>query len=222
MQPATINATCTLTLISLLRAGPCSNFVILLYTRHILRGLRPVKCFSYQLEPNFHHTLGFCNPCSYCISGNETWCTGTPHRSYRYASGNVMRPPLCFTIDYVMFRQLPLIYFALEAHSVIERLVNKKIFELWNEEYRDGIKQDRDDSLHYKAGETEVLCRPLLTQALYCHLVVVWLCGKIRQLNTCTNIHSFLCVHVTCCSTIIMLLLLDVTTQVAIYGLCYQ
>ena len=94
-----------------------------------------------------------------------------------------------------MFRQLPLIYFALEAHSVIERLVNKKFFELWNEEYRDGIKQDRDDSLHYKAGETEVLCRPLcllVTQALYCHLVVVWLCGKIRQLNTCTNmyIHS--------------------------------
>ena len=35
--------------------------------------------------------------------------------------------------------------------------------------------------------------------------IVVWLCGKIRQLNTCTNmyIHSFLCVRVACvCSTI--------------------
>ena len=30
--------------------------------------------------------------------------------------------------------------------------------------------------------------------------IVVWLCGKIRQLNTCTDmyIHSFLCVHVVC------------------------
>ena len=33
-----------------------------LYTQKILRGLRPVECFSQQLEPNFHHTLGFCNP----------------------------------------------------------------------------------------------------------------------------------------------------------------
>ena len=43
--------------------------------------------------------------------------------------------------------KLPLIHFALEAHSVIEkgrRLVNKKFFELWNEEYRDGIKTRGD------------------------------------------------------------------------------
>ena len=36
-----------------------------------------------------------------------------------------------------------LVHFALEAHSVIEkgrRLVNNTFFELWNEEYRDGIK----------------------------------------------------------------------------------
>ena len=38
-------------------------------------------------------------------------------------------------------------HFALEAHSVIEkgrRLVNTKFFELWNEEYRDGIKTRGD------------------------------------------------------------------------------
>ena len=41
------------------------GFKILFYTRHtqkIQRGLRPVECFSQQLEQNFHHTLGFCNP----------------------------------------------------------------------------------------------------------------------------------------------------------------
>ena len=47
------------------------------------------------------------------------------------------------SINYVMFHQLPLIYFyfALEAHSVIEkgrRLVNEQFFELWNEDW-DGI-----------------------------------------------------------------------------------
>ena len=38
-------------------------------------------------------------------------------------------------------------------------------------------------------------------------IIVVWLCGKIRQLNTYTNmyIHSFLCVHVVCvCSTMFL------------------
>ena len=41
-------------------------------------------------------------------------------------------------------------HFALEAHSVIEkgrRLVNKKFFELWYEEYRDGIKTRGDMDL---------------------------------------------------------------------------
>ena len=61
----------------------------------------------------------------------------------------------------------------------------------------------------------------LVTQAhLVYSTIVVWLCGKIRQLNACTNIyiHSFLCVHVACVSYVvqlIMLLLLHVTTQVA-------
>ena len=43
--------------------------------------------------------------------------------------------------------------------------------------------------------------RPILPPS---SIVVVWLCGKIRQLNTCTNmyVHSFLCVCVVCiCST---------------------
>ena len=42
-----------------------------------------------------------------------------------------------------MFHHVPLIHFALAAHSAIEkgrRLVNKTFFELWNEEYRYGIK----------------------------------------------------------------------------------
>ena len=62
-----------------------------------------------------------------------------------------MRPD---SIHYVMFHHvpyLPLIHFALEAHSVIEKGRRLVFFELWNEEYRDGVKQDRDGSLHYKA-----------------------------------------------------------------------
>ena len=49
--------------------------------------------------------------------------------------------------------------FALEAHSVIEkgrRLVNTKFFELWNEEYRDGIKTRGD-----KIGMIICIIKPL-------------------------------------------------------------
>ena len=85
------------------------------------------------------------------------------------------------------------------------RLVNKKFFELWNEEYRDGIKTRGD-----KIGMTLCIIKPLNdvrrgsslqttmptgnTSPIVppSSIIVVWLCGKIRQLNTCTNmyIHS--------------------------------
>ena len=87
---------------------------------------------------------------------------------------------------------------------------------MWNEEYRDGIKT-RGDKMHYSETRSSLQTTmptgntsPILPPS---SIIVVWLCG---QLNACTNmyIHTFLCVHVACvCSTIlIMLLLLDVTT----------
>ena len=115
---------------------------------------------NYKSINNNKHNKSCC--VNYCnISGNETWCTGTPHRSYRYqrtASGNnIMRPPLCFN-RLCHVSSCSLIHFALEAHSVIEkgrRLVNKKFFELWNEEYRDGIKTRGD-----KIGMTLCIIKP--------------------------------------------------------------
>ena len=48
---------------------------------------------------------------------------------------------------------VPLIHFALEAHSAIE----KRIFELWNEEYRDGRGDNIGMGVHYIAVTFEVL-----------------------------------------------------------------
>ena len=80
-------------------------------------------------------------------------------------------------------------------------LVNKKYFELWNEEYRDGIKTRGD-----KIGMTLCIIKPLNGSSLQTtmptgntspilppsSIIVVWLCGKIRKLTTCTSmyIHS--------------------------------
>ena len=59
--------------------------------------------------------------------------------------------------------------------SVIEKGEKKTFFELWNEEYRDGINKT-GMTLHYKpvkSCETEQTTMPTgkVTQALYCHLV---------------------------------------------------
>ena len=59
---------------------------------------------------------------------------------FQYTSNRLCRVSSCSLA-------VPLINFALEAHSVIEkgrRLVNKRFFELWNEKYRDGIKTRGD------------------------------------------------------------------------------
>ena len=81
-----------------------------------------------------------------------------------------------------------------QAHSVIEkgrRLVNKKMFDLWNEEYRDGIKTSGD-----KIGMSLCIIKPLNdvrckfsadtmpagnTSCTYSSIIVV--------LNTCTNMY---------------------------------
>ena len=66
-----------------------------------------------------------------------------------------MRPPRCFnTLCHVS--SCSLIHFALEAHSVIEKGRNKKFFQLWNEEYRDGIKTRGD-----KIGMDLCIIKPL-------------------------------------------------------------
>ena len=85
------------------------------------------------------------------------------------------------------------------------------MFELWNEDYRDGIKT-RGDKIgmtlkplnhvrrkfsadHYApTGNTSPILPPSSS------IIVVWLCGKIRQLHTCTNmyIHSLFSVCACC------------------------
>ena len=81
-----------------------------------------------------------------------------------------------------MFHQLPLTYFSFEAHSVIEkgrRLVKLRIVERgiilgWHKNKK---RQDRDDSLHYKAvqmmldGSSLQTTMPIL---VYCHLVALF------------------------------------------------
>ena len=79
-----------------------------------------------------------------CISANVTWCTGTPHCSYRYqrtASGNIiMRPPRFHHVH-------SLFHFALEAHKKGRRLVNEKILRIVEcVIYKKHGGQDRDCS----------------------------------------------------------------------------
>ena len=69
---------------------------------------------------------------------------------------------------------VPLIRFALEAHSAIE-----KVRRLYSKYQNDVMKFSAD---HYAPDNTSPILPPS-------SIIVVWLCAKIRQLITCMDMY---------------------------------
>ena len=96
-----------------------------------------------------------------------------------------------------MFHHVPLIYFELEAHKCHrKRKETSKYSNCGTRNIGMARRQDRDDSLHYNDVRRSFLqttmptgnTSPILPPS---SIIVVWLCGKIRQLSTCTNMSLF-------------------------------